>query len=109
MSKYHNKQRVVAGHVFDSIKESERYLELRQWQRQGLIKDLELQPVFELQEGFKDTQGRKYRPITYIADFGYTDGSSRVVEDVKGMRTEVYRIKKKLFIHKYEYIRFVEK
>jgi hemerythrin superfamily protein len=84
------------------------FLELRQYQKEGKIKNLEIQPVFELQEGFKDTQGRKHRPITYIADFSYIDGSNMVVEDVKGMLTEVYKLKKKLFIHKYEHIRFVE-
>ena len=109
MNKYNNKQTVIQGHIFDSKKEAERYLELRQMQNEGKIKDLELQYVFELQEGFKDTQGRKHRPITYIADFCYMDGSSMVVEDVKGMKTEVYKLKKKLFIYKYEYIRFEER
>lgn len=69
---------------------------------------LELQPVYELQEGYKRGK-RKVQPITYIADFlvTYKDGRQAVI-DVKGVKTEVYRIKKKLFEYKYPDLEIVE-
>ena len=45
---------------------------------------------------------------TYVADFYYKDGSQWIVEDVKGLRTEVYKRKKRLFEKKYPYINFIE-
>ena len=101
-SKYKNKKIITDGIVFDSKKESERYIELKLLERAGEIKDLELQKVFELQPGFKKN-GNTYIRITYVADFYYYDirNNKYVVEDVKGIRTEVYKIKKKLFEYKY--------
>ena len=103
MNKYRNKQKVIQGHVFDSKKESERFLELRQWKKMGKIAELDLQPSFTLQGGFEDAQGKKHQPIIYFADFMYRDQKTGevIVEDVKGIKTEVYRIKKKLFLYKY--------
>lgn len=67
----------------------------------GKIVDLELQRKFVLQPTFKLNE-KTYRAITYIADFVYKDqeGQTHVV-DTKGYRTEVYKIKKKLFMKKY--------
>ena len=111
MNKYRNKQTVIQGHVFDSIKEAERYLELGQRQKKGEIQDLALQPSFVLQYGFTDNQGKKHRPITYIADFMYWETKkpeATIVEDVKGMKTEVYKLKKKLLLFKHKNIIFRE-
>lgn len=109
MNKYRNKQTVIQGHVFDSKKESERYLELKQWQKEGKIRYLGLQPEYTLLEGFIDSQGKKHRPITYFADFEYVDMKHGfTIEDCKGMKTEVYKIKKKLFLAKFKDIRFIE-
>ena len=71
-------------------------------QRAGLIENLELQKVYELQPSFKK-RGKTYRKITYIADFTYYDKQRDqvVVEDVKGFKTDVYKLKKKLFEYKY--------
>lgn len=68
----------------------------------GEIKDLELQPRFELQPSFKKNN-KTYRKTEYIADFKYFDTKSNklVVEDVKGIETEVFKIKRKLFEYKY--------
>ena len=87
--------------VFDSKKEAARFEELIALQKAGEIIDIWIQYPFELQPGF-EVNGHKYRPITYIADFVYTrkDGSY-VVEDVKGFRTEVYKLKRKMFAYKY--------
>ena len=98
--KYRAQKTVVDGITFDSKRESERYAELRVLLKAGVIKHLELQPSFELQEGF-ECKGKKYRPIIYKADFAYMEGDTYVVEDVKGMETDVFKLKRKLFIHKY--------
>lgn len=113
-SKYRNKQIVTRGHVFDSIKESERYLELSQWQREGKVQDLILQPPFILQVEFIDAQGKKHMPIIYFADFMYRETKNpeiTIVEDVKaavGFKTEIYKLKKKLFLYKYRNVVFKE-
>ena len=48
-----------------------------------------------------DGKKRKRRPITYVADFVYYRDDEKVIEDVKGLRTPVYNIKKKLFEYRY--------
>ena len=102
MNKYRNKKTAFHGILFDSKREAERYAELCLLVKAGEIKDLVLQPQFELQGAFK-LRGKIYRPIIYIADFQYTETVSGkvVVEDVKGMETETFRLKKKLFLRKY--------
>lgn len=100
--KYKNIKVTVDNHKFDSKKESRRYIELKLMERCGLIKNLELQKSFELQPKFKKNN-KTYRAINYIADFVYYDIEKEqiVIEDVKGFRTDVYKIKKKLFEYKY--------
>ncbi len=105
--KYHNKKVIIDGHKFDSRKEGEHYLELKRRQNLGEISNLELQPSFLLQEGFK-RDGKKYQPITYIADFRYIENGKVIVEDVKGFKTLVYMIKKKLLLYKYDDFEFRE-
>lgn len=99
--KYLSKKTTIDGITFDSKKEAGRYVELRKLQEQHIISNLELQPVFLLQEGFKKDK-KKYRPITYIADFKYIENGKVIVEDVKGFKTPEYKIKKKLFLYKYD-------
>lgn len=100
--KYHNKKMVVDGIKFDSKLEAKRYTELKMMERTGLIKDLILQPVYELQPSFKKN-GKTYRKITYRADFSYyrVNDDKRIVEDVKGFRNEIYKLKLKLFEYEY--------
>lgn len=102
-SKYHNKKVIYNGIKFDSKKEMERYKNLKILERTNYICSLELQAKFLLQDGYTNAKGKKIRPIYYIADFFYFDYTDRrwVVEDVKGVRTEVYKLKKKLFEYKY--------
>lgn len=77
-------------HRFDSKAEARRYDALRLAERAGEITALELQPAFPIA-----VNGRAI--CTYRADFRYTDRAGRVVvEDVKGVKTPVYRLKKKL-------------
>lgn len=85
-----------------------RYCELNILEKAGEIKDLVLQPTFVLQEGFRDDAGKKWRPITYTGDFQYINKDEKtIVEDVKGMKTDVFKIKEKLFRCKYPNIELV--
>lgn len=86
-----------------------RYKELKLMEQKGLIKDLELQPKFELIPAFVKNR-KKYRVCNYFADFSYTDvkTGNKIVEDVKGFRTKVYAIKKKLFEYNYPDLEIVE-
>lgn len=85
---------------YDSRKECRRASVLKMWQRAGLISNLREQVSFQLIPAQRDADGNAVRPCCYIADFVYTDADGRqVVEDTKGVRTDVYRIKKKLMLH----------
>lgn len=108
MTKYGARRTEHAGRVYASKAEARRAVELQLLERAGEIRDLEYQPAFDLVvNGVKI--GR------YVADFRYlrsrflpdwTDDRGRrvgvtlwdvvVVEDVKGVATPVYRLKKKL-------------
>lgn len=102
-NKYKNKKVIYNGIKFDSIKEKNRYMQLLYLEKAGLIKDIKLQYEFELQPAFILNK-KKIRKITYIADFYYYDNNLNdyVVEDVKGIRTDVYKLKKKMFEYKYQ-------
>ena len=99
-SKYHAKKTVVDGITFDSKREAERYLVLKGMEEDGTIEDLRRQVRYELIPAF-DVDGRHYRPVYYVADFVYVEDGKEVVEDVKGMITDVYRLKSKLFARRY--------
>ena len=75
--------------MFASKKEAMRYKELKFLLQEQRISDLVLQPKFPI-----EVCGKKI--CTYIADFIYNEDGKQVVEDVKGVKTSVYRIKKKL-------------
>ena len=100
MNKYRNKKVIVDDYIFDSIQESRRYKELKLLERAGTITDLELQPRFLLQDSYKKN-GRTFRKIEYIADYKYEEKGKVIVEDVKGMETKEFKIKRKLFEYKY--------
>lgn len=97
-SKMHNVPTIVAGIRFDSRKEARRYEELMALLRLGKIRDLRLQQDFTLQEAYTTPEGRRIRAIRYRADFVYIDCATerRVIEDVKGRRTDVYMMKRKM-------------
>lgn len=100
-SKYNNIRTVVDGIKFDSKKEAEYYCQLKLLKRAGDIKDFGLQQRYELQPTFKKN-GTTHRSITYVADFVVVnnDGTTDVI-DVKGVETQVFKIKQKLFEYKY--------
>jgi|SRR5699024_8827644 len=100
-SKFNNKKIEVDGYIFDSHLEAKYYKELKLRKKAGDILFFRLQPKYLLQPSFiKD--GTKYRKIEYIADFEvhHLDGSIEVV-DVKGVKTNVFRIKEKMFHKRY--------
>lgn len=88
------------GITFDSKREADRYLVLKGMEEDRLIEDLRRQVRYELVPAF-DVDGRHYRPVYYVADFVYVEGGKEIVEDVKGMRTDVYKLKSKLFARRY--------
>lgn len=102
-SKYHNRK--TKG--FDSAKEWRRNQELEALQRAGEISELNRQVPFVLMPSYTiadetTRQGFKtVREIRYIADFTYRlkDGT-RIIEDVKGMQTDVFKLKRKLLERK---------
>lgn len=107
-SKYSSAKTDVDGIRFDSKKEAEFYAELKLREKAGEISDLRLQPRYLLQEAFKH-EGKQYREIEYVADFEYIENGVTVVVDVKGFRTAVYMIKRKLFLYKYgDKVKFIE-
>lgn len=116
-NKYNARKIAVDGEVFDSKKEYHRYLELRLLEKSGVIRDLHRQVRYDLIPEAREPdrygprggihRGRLIeRGVAYIADFVYytvlpSGDEELVVEDCKGMRTDDYKIKRKLmlFIH----------
>lgn len=96
-NKYRAKKVSEDGFLFDSKAEHKRYCELKLLQRAGQIEDLAVHQRFPCyMQGVKVT--------VYEADFTYfTPDEAFVVEDVKGMKTAVYRLKKKIFEACYPY------
>lgn len=101
-SKYKNKKCIYKGIKFDSKKEMAYYIKLKMLEEKGIIKKLELQKAYELQPSFK-VNGKTYRKITYKADFSYitAEDDKLHIVDTKGFRTEVYKLKRKMFAYKY--------
>ena len=100
-SKYGNIRTTIDNVSFASKREAKRYQELKLLLRAKQISQLELQPRFELQPSFTDGDGVKHRKIEYVADFAYRERGQHIAEDVKGKQTDVYRLKKKLFLYKF--------
>lgn len=112
MNKYGAKKTEYKGIVYDSKWEANRAYELDMLERSGRISNLQRQVRFILLDGYINNRGEKIRPISYVADFVYiVKCGATVVEDTKSpaTKTEAYRIKKKLFEHKYPDILFVER
>ncbi len=113
-SKYGARKVVFDGIEFASKKEARRYSELKIMEASGEIKCLRLQFEFELipaqfappikLKNGKEKRGKCLeRKCSYIADFCYfrADTGELVVEDTKGFKTDVYRLKRKLFLWRY--------
>lgn len=118
MSKYHSKKTEVDGIQFDSKREAQRYQQLKLMEKAGVICDLKRQVKYELIPAQYINGKCVERAITYTSDFEYyvlkplnvrtvmadpkagTIGE-HIVEDVKGVRTAEYVIKRKLMLYKY--------
>lgn len=102
--KYGARKTTVDGVTFDSQREAQRYQELKLLERAEVISGLELQPRFELQPKFRDSDGKMQRPIYYVADFAYNEPGcgKRIIEEVKGYKeNRVWMLKHKMFLFKY--------
>ena len=110
--KYHAQKVTFDGMEFDSKREMLRWQELRALERSGEIFGLRRQVRFGLipaqyapdvvtKTGKKKRGACLERKCDYIADFVYSDlrTGEYVVEDAKGMKTEVYKIKRKLMLY----------
>ena len=99
INKYGNKKVTLDGIQFDSIKEMNRYVELKLLERGKRIKNLQTQVKYTLIPAQKIDGKVVERECNYIADFVYHDESGQlVVEDTKGFRTDTYKIKRKLML-----------
>jgi hypothetical protein len=95
--KYNNKKTNVNGILFDSKKEADRWVLLTRRATIGEVVDLHLQVPFVFA-----LEGKKM--FTYKADFVYFDkvANELIVEDVKGFRTPLYKLKKKLIENQHQ-------
>ena len=89
VSKYRNRKTAVDGIVFASAKEARRYQDLELMQHAGQISELRRQVPFPIY-----IKGNLI--CLWLADFSYMQNLRHVVEDCKGFKTEIYRLKKKL-------------
>lgn len=99
-NKFNAKKTVIDNITFHSRKEAARYSQLKLYEKGGLIIDLRLQVSYELIPKLV-INGKTERAIKYIADFVYFDTVHKVevVEDVKGMVTDIFKIKYRLMKH----------
>ena len=96
-NKYHNRKTVTADGIrHDSKKEAHRWMELKLLERCGVIQGLKRQVKFELVPPVGGDRG-----AYYIADFVYMKNGETVVEDSKGYRTDLYKLKRKIFHWRY--------
>ena len=101
-AKYRNKICYWNGLKFDSIRERDRFIELLDMQRHGVITGLRRQVPFELIPEHWENGEKIENKCEYVADFVYRDAYGiTVVEDAKGCRTKDYIIKRKLLLDKY--------
>lgn len=103
-NKYGNKKTKTLHGEYDSKWEAKVGFDLTMRQKAGEIKDLKKQVPFVLQDAFVH-EGHKHRPITYIADFVYSEKQDgkwiQIVADAKGTKTQTYMMKKKMFLKRY--------
>jgi uncharacterized membrane protein len=104
MNKYNAKKVEIDGIVFASRAEGRYYEHLLDLMHDGVVESFEMQKPYTLLDKFPHPKtGKTIRAIKYVPDFEviYTDGRVEVV-DVKGMQTDVFRMKCKLFMFRYQ-------
>ena len=95
--KYNARKTEIDGFVFASKREAGRYSELKLLEQAGEITNLVLPPRYPCFVNGKLV-------TTYVADFQYCKGNELHVEDAKGYKTDVYRLKKKLVEALYSFV-----
>ena len=96
--KYSNVKVKTDDGKFDSKKELARFRQLQMMEKAGAITGLKRQVPFELVPAVK-LNGKQKPAMKYVADFVYDEMGKTVVEDSKGMITDVFRIKQHLMKH----------
>lgn len=97
MSKYHSVKTEIDGVMFDSKREANLYVHLKALERAGTIRSLERQVRFPL-NALEASSLKETKVCFYIADFVCQDRDGRTcVYDAKGMKTAMYRLKKRWF------------
>lgn len=96
-NKYNNIRTVIDGFKFDSKREANIYQNLKLLEEKGNISNLQRQVPFVLYDANKPY----FRKMSYIADFTYTHNGTLYVIDAKGVKTPVYKIKKRLMYERY--------
>lgn len=105
-SKYRNVRTVVDGITLDSKKEAARYIQLRDMEAREDITGLTVHERFPIVVNgehicYYEADFTYYEHVHHVPPNGRKvrrDTPIRVVEDVKGVRTDVYRIKKALML-----------
>ena len=110
-NKYKNEKVEFDGIKFDSKRERDRYMVLKDAERRGVISELKCQPKFtlipaqyheeakQLKTKVKMVKKCDFLAITYTGDFQYVKDGKVVVEDVKGMVTPEYKLKEKMMAY----------
>lgn len=103
--KYGNTRPTYNGITFDSKAEMMRYMQLSDMENRGEISQLRMQVPYELQPSFTITRPgdkiKTIRAIKYVADFVYLDKYGKEhIEDVKGMQTKEYILKRKMMAYR---------
>lgn len=116
MTKYHNVRTKLGNINFDSIRERDRYLILKDAERKGIIEQLNVHVRYELIPAVKEkvkiqlkTKEKEVErtiqlPISYIADFQYVKNGELIVEDVKvepKVIPKEFTLKEKLMFWRY--------
>ena len=110
-NKYKNEKVEFDGIKFDSKRERDRYMVLKDAERRGVISELKCQPKFtlipaqyheeekQLKTKVKMVKKCDFLAITYTGDFQYVKDGKTIVEDVKGMVTPEYKLKEKMMAY----------
>lgn len=110
-NKYKNEKVEFDGIKFDSKRERDRYMVLKDAERRGVISELKCQPKFtlipaqyheekkQMKTKVKMVKKCDFLAITYTGDFQYVKDGKVVIEDVKGIVTPEYKLKEKMMAY----------
>lgn len=109
--KFNNKKMTTPDGEFDSKGEWERWLFLKEAEKNGKISDLRRQvkytliptqyrtEIVHLKTKDKEVQRVAEREVTYTADFVYEKDGKTVVEDFKGFPNDRWPLKKSMMLY----------